>query len=213
MNYAAFPTKGERTRAHIVANAAELFWERSFNGVSVDEIASAAGGNKATVYRYFADKGDLALASARYHGIRTLEEMFEHSFRQHSTPDQRLAAIYSYAYLANVEMKKAKDDVLGCPIIGLVLELSFEMPQIRDEAASIFLQIEGYLEEIARDAIAAERVTGSAKVIARALMQLLHGAFSSSRIASEPEQILDAGHTSLAIIGYPETRIQALDYG
>lgn len=83
MNYAAFPTKGERTRAHIVANAAELLWERSFNGVSVDEIASAAGVNKATVYRYFADKGDLALASTRYHGIRTLEEMFEHSFRQH----------------------------------------------------------------------------------------------------------------------------------
>ena len=104
-------------------------------------------------------------------------------------------------------MNKAKDDVLGYPIIGLVLELNFEMPQIRDEAASIFLQIEGYIEETAG------RVIGSAKVIIRSLMQLLQGAFSSSRIASEPEQILDAGHTSLAIIGYPETRVQALDYG
>ncbi|NBS22981.1 MAG: hypothetical protein EBS78_03130 [Altererythrobacter sp.] len=110
-------------------------------------------------------------------------------------------------------MNKAKDDVLGYPIIGLVLELNFEMPQIRDEAASIFLQIEGYIEEIARDAITAGRVIGSAKVIIRSLMQLLQGAFSSSRIASEPEQILDAGHTSLAIIGCPETRVQALDYG
>ncbi len=110
-------------------------------------------------------------------------------------------------------MKKTKDDVLGCPIIGLVLELSFEMPQIRDEAVSICLQIESYLEEIARDAITAGRVTGSAKGIARALMQLLYGAFSPSRIASEPEQFLNADHTSLAIIGYPETRIQALDYG
>lgn len=210
MNYAAFPTKGERTRAHIVASAAELFWERSFNGVSVDEIASAAGVNKATVYRYFADKADLALASARYHGIRTLEEMFEENFRQNSEPEQRLAAIYSYAYCANVEMKQAKGDLLGCPVIGLVLELSFEMPQIRDEASQIFMQVEKYLEEIARDAIAAGRVTGSPKTLARSLMQLLHGAFSSSRIAAEPEQILDAGHTSLAIIGYPETRIPAL---
>lgn len=83
MNFVAFPTKSERKRPRIVANAAELLWERSFNGVSVDEIGSAAGINKATVYRYFADKGELALASARDHGIRTLEEMFEHSFRQH----------------------------------------------------------------------------------------------------------------------------------
>lgn len=65
MNFVAFPTKSERKRPRIVANAAELLWERSFNGVSVDEIGSAAGINKATVYRYFADKGELALASAR----------------------------------------------------------------------------------------------------------------------------------------------------
>ncbi len=83
MNFVAFPTKGKRKRPRIVANAAELLWERSFNGVSVDEIGSAAGINKATVYRYFADKGEFALASARDHGIRTLEEMSEHSFRQH----------------------------------------------------------------------------------------------------------------------------------
>lgn len=211
MNFAAFPTKGERTRAQIVASAAELFWERSFNGVSVDDIAKSAGVNKATVYRYFADKADLALASARYHGMRTLEEMFEASFRDHREPDQRLAAIYSFAYHSNVEMKQAKDDVLGCPVIGLVLELSFEMPEIREEASLIFQQIENYLVELAQDAVAAGRADGEPHKIGRALMQLLHGAFSSSRIASDPKQILDAGITSLAIIGYPETRIPLLD--
>ena len=211
MNYAAFPTKGERTRAQIVASAAELFWERSFNGVSVDDIAKLAGVNKATVYRYFADKADLALASARYHGMRTLEEMFETSFQEHRDPDRRLAAIYTYAYCANAEMKQDKDDVLGCPVIGLVLELSFEMPEIREEASLIFQQIEGYLVEIAQDAIEAGRVNGDPAKLGRALMQMLHGAFSSSRIASDPNQILDAGHTSLTLIGYPETRIALLN--
>lgn len=143
--------------------------------------------------------------------MRTLEEMFEASFRDHREPDQRLAAIYSYAYCANVEMKQAKDDVLGCPVIGLVLELSFEMPEIREEASLIFQQIENYLVELAQDAVAAGRADGEPHKIGRALMQLLHGAFSSSRIASDPKQILDAGITSLAIIGYPETRIPLLD--
>ena len=53
MNQEALPTRGERTRAHIIACAASLFWARSFHGVSVDRVAEAAEVNKATVYRYF----------------------------------------------------------------------------------------------------------------------------------------------------------------
>ncbi|MEM8726110.1 MAG: helix-turn-helix domain-containing protein, partial [Pseudomonadota bacterium] len=56
MKLAPILTKGERTRAHIVSVASGLFWRRNFHGVSVDQIADAAEVNKATVYRYFADK-------------------------------------------------------------------------------------------------------------------------------------------------------------
>lgn len=209
MNHADFPTKGERTRAHIVTTAADLFWQRSFNGISVDEIASAANINKATIYRYFADKADLALAATRHHGILTLEQVFEASCAAHKAPDARLAAIYRKIYLGAIEAKADKGDLFGCPILGLVLELSYEMPQIRREAGLIFDRVETYLAEIAQDAIALGRVTGSPEGIGRALMQLLHGAFASSRIAAEPQRIFDAGQTSMALIGYPEMKLAA----
>lgn len=207
MNYADFPTKGERTRAHIVATAAEMFWQRSFNGVSVDEIADAASVNKATIYRYFADKGDLALAATRHQGAVTLEQIFEASFAAHETPDQRLVAIYSKAYRGNIEMKEERGDLLGCPVLGLVLELGFDMPEIRREAGHIFDRVQSYFTGIARDAIAAGRTDGAPDKIGRALMQLHHGACASSRIAAEPEYILDAGRTSLRLIGYPEAAL------
>ena len=46
----------EKTRRAIFAAAADLFSRRGFDGVSVDDIARAAGVNKAMIYYHFADK-------------------------------------------------------------------------------------------------------------------------------------------------------------
>ena len=211
MNMPAKLTKGERTRAHIVASAASLFWRKSFNGVSVDDIADEAQVNKATIYRYFADKADLALAVTRHQGVLTLDHMFAASFAEHCAPDARLAAIYSKAYFVHAEAMQSTGDLFGCPIIGLAMELSYEMPLIREEAQKIFSRAEAYLAEIAAESIANGRATGSPQQLGGTLMQLMHGAFASARIASDPNRIRDAGQASLALIGYPATEITTLN--
>lgn len=211
MNLHAFPTKGERTRAHIVASAAALFWRKSFNGVSVDDIAAEAQVNKATIYRYFADKADLALAVTRHQGVLTLEHVFAASMGQESEPHARLAAIYAKAHYVHAHSMNENGDLFGCPIIALALELSFEMPQIRKEAQRIFARVETHLTEIAQQAAKQGRHQIPPAQLGMTLMQLMHGAFASARIASDPNRILDAGHASLALIGYPETRITQLE--
>ncbi|MFL0354878.1 TetR/AcrR family transcriptional regulator [Erythrobacter sp. GH1-10] len=190
-----------------MATAAEQFWRHSFHGVSVDLVADAAGVNKATVYRYFADKRDLALAVVKYNGALSLELIFESTFDEYVLPQDRLASIYSYAYGVHLATYKTDGDVFGCPIVGLALELGQEMPEIRAEAQAVFDQVEGYLTKIASDAIAARAVKGDPDALGRTLTQLLHGAFASARVASDPARLLDAGHASLALIGFPEKRL------
>ena len=209
MDIAALPTKGERTRAHIVAVAAALFWQRNFHGVSVDMVADAAKVNKATIYRYFSDKGDLALAVVRYNGAITIETIFASNFDVYAAPQDRLAAIYRFAYGAHVATHDETGDVYGCPIVGLAQELGQDMPEIRKEAQQIFDQVEDYLTIIARDAIAARALDQDAAILGRTLTQLLHGAFASARVAAAPSRMLDAGNASLALIGYPDTEILA----
>ncbi|MGO9103187.1 MAG: TetR/AcrR family transcriptional regulator [Mycobacterium sp.] len=51
--------RGLHTRQSIVRSAARLFLDRGFHGTSVDAIAKAAGGSRATVYQYFEDKEDI----------------------------------------------------------------------------------------------------------------------------------------------------------
>ncbi|WP_298471324.1 TetR/AcrR family transcriptional regulator [uncultured Erythrobacter sp.] len=207
MDIAALPTKGERTRAHIVATAAQLFWRRNFHGVSVDQVAEAAEVNKATVYRYFADKRDLALAVVKFNGVVTLEVFFAATFDKYSAPQDRLAEIYRLAYAAHAAVHADTGDVFGCPMVGLALELGQDMPEIREEAERVFTQVEEFLIRIARDALAARGVDGDPQALGRTLMQLQHGAFASSRLSSNPTRMLDAGHAALTLIGFPDTPI------
>jgi len=207
MNSPAPLTKGERTRAHIVATAAELFWRRNFHGVSVDQIAEAAKVNKATIYRYFADKNDIALAVTRFNGEMSLEFVFAGSFAAFSEPQDRLAAIYRQVHCAQYEAGAEEGDIYGCPIVGLALELGQELPKLREVANRIFEQVEAMLTQVARDAYASRGVTADATPLGRTLTQLLHGAFASARLASNPDLILDAGRASLALIGFPDTPI------
>ncbi|MEL6530010.1 MAG: TetR/AcrR family transcriptional regulator [Pseudomonadota bacterium] len=211
MDIAALPTKGERTRARIVATAAQLFWRRNFHGVSVDQVADAAEVNKATVYRYFADKRDLALAVVKFNGVVTLEVFFAATFDKYTAPEDRLAEIYRLAYHAHASVHSETGDVFGCPMVGLALELGQDMPEIREEAERVFREVEVYLTRIARDALSKRGEQGDAAALGRTLMQLQHGAFASSRLSADPTRMLDAGRAALALIGYPDTPILELE--
>jgi len=72
-------TRAERrdaTRAAIVGSAEELFAERGFWGVTLDEIADRAGLTKGAVYSNFESKEDLLLAVSAKQAFRIHEEEF-----------------------------------------------------------------------------------------------------------------------------------------
>ncbi len=51
-----------RNRVRVLAAAERLFAERGVSGVTMDDVAAAAGVGKGTLYRRFVDKGGLAVA-------------------------------------------------------------------------------------------------------------------------------------------------------
>ncbi|EUA51328.1 bacterial regulatory s, tetR family protein [Mycobacterium xenopi 3993] len=48
--------RGRHTRGRIVGSAAKLFVAKGFHGTSIEAIAKAVGGSRATVYQYFESK-------------------------------------------------------------------------------------------------------------------------------------------------------------
>src|SRR3954468_6620964 len=55
-----------KAREHILDTACNLFHEKGFNGVSVDDVALAAGIKKANLFHYFPSKQELGLAVFDY---------------------------------------------------------------------------------------------------------------------------------------------------
>src|ERR1700744_1897023 len=53
--------RGEQSDRAIMAAALELLAERGIDGMSIEEVASRAGGGKATIYRRWPSKGAPAL--------------------------------------------------------------------------------------------------------------------------------------------------------
>ncbi len=59
-------SKGERTRAEIVATAAPIFNRQGFAGASIADVMRQTGLEKGGIYNHFASKEELALAAFDY---------------------------------------------------------------------------------------------------------------------------------------------------
>jgi AcrR family transcriptional regulator len=65
-------TGGEKTKKKILATAEQLFAEKGYDGTGIQDIATAAGINKALIYYHFKNKRDIVDSLFQ----QTLDEMF-----------------------------------------------------------------------------------------------------------------------------------------
>ena len=77
--------KQARTRAELIATAAEVFARRGYNGASVEEIAEQAGYSHGAVYSNFEGKADLFLAVFEEYMAERARELAE---TQVALPDE-----------------------------------------------------------------------------------------------------------------------------
>ena len=64
-------------RRDIIDGARRVFFDKGFDGASMDEVAKTAGVSKATIYVYFSSKEELFEALVRNDRARSAEHLFE----------------------------------------------------------------------------------------------------------------------------------------
>ncbi len=85
-------TESLAARERILEEATTLFVANGYRGISMREIAAAAGVSKAGVYYYFADKEQLFLAILT-HNLERLEALIEEARQAETTTRARLGRI------------------------------------------------------------------------------------------------------------------------
>ncbi len=58
--------RGIERRLALLLSATELFLEKGYDAVSLDDIVNHAGGSKTSIYKYFGNKDDLFTAICDY---------------------------------------------------------------------------------------------------------------------------------------------------
>lgn len=196
--------KGRRTRERIVDGAADLFYERGVDEVSLDDVRRATSTSKSQLYHYFVDKDDLVYAVIERQRERTL------GFHRPS-----LESLSGWEDLARwrsmiVDHQAARHCRGGCPLGSLVTELAEVDDEARVRLALAFEQwgsllVHGF-EEMARKGLLREDAPTSE--LALAVMASLQGGLLLAELerATRPLEVaLDAAIAHVRSFAPPST--------
>lgn len=138
-------TKSDRTKQHIVEQAAGLFNRKGFAGTSMSDIMEATGLTKGGLYGNFESKELIAIQAFDYAFGRVMEEL-TFKLRQQDKMADKLHALCDY--YRNYSVHSPVEG--GCPIMNFGLEADDTFPELRKRVAAAIDRQLNDLERIIR---------------------------------------------------------------
>lgn len=173
-------------RANLVDSAIELFHERSYKAVSVEQLCEHAGVRKGSFYHFFPAKRDLALVAVSELQERVRATIWEPLFSADITPQERVQRAFDEActYFSTPDGGAMR----GCPFGNLAAELSTQDEVIRDGVEQVFDMITGYFLRAIQEALDSGAVSGiDPTQTAEELLAYFQGAFLVAKVKNDPD--------------------------
>lgn len=184
------PTKGERTRAAILAEAARLATVDGLEGLSIGQLARATGMSKSGLYAHFGSKLDLQLATVESARETFVEEVLIPALSSARGIDRLLAACE--AFLSHVERRVFPG---GCFFAAAAVDVGTRPGPVHDAIVAQRIEWLALLERLARESTE--------------LGQLDAGA-DPAQLAFELQALLVAANTAYILQGDPAAFDRAL---
>lgn len=129
------------TREKLIEAAMELFFYQGYEATSVAQILEKAGAGSGSLYYFFRDKEDLALAVAQKYLVMLRPVLFDPVYAEESDPIERI-----FLLLANYRKGLIMTNFrLSCPIGNLALEVADSLPAVAEVLARNF---DGWIEQV-----------------------------------------------------------------
>lgn len=132
-----------RTREQILRSAAQLFTQRGFDSVSVDEVMAAAGLTRGAFYAHFRSKADL-YAEAISHAAELARARL-----QAALPAEPSLPQVAAAYL---EADNRSCVMAGCPLAFLATDIAQRDEQVRGAYTDVFKSLMAALAQLQPEA-------------------------------------------------------------
>ena len=163
--------KKQRTRQAISDAATELFAERGFEAVTIDEVAAAAEVSKKTVFNYFGSKEDLLFDEAEAAEARLIAAV-----RERAEGEPLLAAVRRTVRAAVGRMCSGDE-----PWIEKMARIVAASASLQAREAEIFDRMAHRLADVIREETGAHKGDCRPYVAAQALMSVQRSMLESAR--------------------------------
>jgi AcrR family transcriptional regulator len=176
-------TKGERTRAAILDQAARLATVDGLNGLTIGHLALATGMSKSGLYAHFGSKQELQLATIDAARATFADEVMRRALREPKGIERLLAACD--AYLSHIERRVFPG---GCFFSAAAADVGTLNGPVRDAIATQQREWLTLLERLAREAVELGQLNPDA---------------DPAQLAFELKAILVAANTSFILLDDP----------
>ncbi|TFH20877.1 MAG: TetR/AcrR family transcriptional regulator [Myxococcales bacterium] len=188
--------RGDETRRRLLETATRLFSERGYDGVSVKDIATAAGVSQGSLFWHFGSKQGLL--------FRVVDAAFAEWERQVLAPVlDRAAGPASVGVIveAHRSFSRRNPEVAGHLFFALISDALGTRPQLRAAYARLYERFRGYGREWVRDAVAAGECRSDVdpNAVAAVIVGALAGVTVQSLIGGDTIDF-DRAHQDLAVI-------------
>ena len=164
--------------AAVLQSAMELFWNKGYNGTSMDELTKATGLSRSSIYNSFGDKHALFMRSIRFYQAQQQQILLQSV--------QKTGSALKKVQLA---FKQLLEDILGDKLRNgcLVINTTTELSNLDKEVAELVLSnLEG-MEAQFYEWIKTGQETGeiSSRFTGQALARHLYNSYNGMRILGQ----------------------------
>lgn len=165
-------------QAEVLKKIMNLFWEKGYNGTSVDDLVQASGISRSSLYDTFGDKEQLYLAALKFYRDKSSQQQDE-SLASIASPRKKIEALFRVSVHDILEDKKGK----GCFLVNATTELGNQLKPVAEEAKSNLDAMESFFLEQVKAGQASGEITRDFKP--RALARYLFSGLTGLRVLGQ----------------------------
>lgn len=162
----------------VLQNATELFWNKGYNGTSMDELTKATGLSRSSIYNTFEDKHHLFMKCIRFYQDQQIEEL-QKLIQKASTSSEKIEIIFNNAINDIVKDESRK----GCMAVNTTTELANQDEEVSGWLCKNMEDMETQFATWVTEAQQSGEINSSFS--AQALGKYLYSAFCGLRVIGQ----------------------------
>lgn len=178
--------KGERTRQHILEQAAQVFSLRGYHATSYSDLTAATGLEKGGIYNHFGSKDQLALEAFDY-SMDLVRQRSREILRGRQHTLDRLRGVVEIFY------SLIEHPILGggCLILNTAVEADDTHPALREKAQTAMNEWRSYISQTVQKGIERKEIRPNVdgESLATLILSTMEGAIMMSKLYGDSTHI------------------------